>query len=154
MTAPKQIKNERDEASQSLVLRKRDAKGRFIAKLELKNKIETVDIKNAAKDKAFLINADAGLLKTKKTNKSLSKTSCSKKDAAAEVKAILKAATPEAARLLIEIMLDEERPLGTRLDCANKIIERVCGKAGQNSNTAGNEVFKIVLSDEVKKYAK
>ena len=81
------------------------------------------------------------------------KNSKSKKDTAAEVKAILKAATPQAAQLLIEIMLDEEKPLGTRLDCANKIIERVCGKTSKSGDAAGGEVFKIVLSEEVKKYA-
>lgn len=48
-----------------------------------------------------------------------------------EVKEMFKAATPRAAKLLIDMMEDEEQKPELRVDCANKIIERVYGKATQ-----------------------
>lgn len=48
-----------------------------------------------------------------------------------EVKEMFKAATPRAAKLLIDTIDDEEQPIKTRVDCANIVIERVYGKATQ-----------------------
>lgn len=48
-----------------------------------------------------------------------------------EVKKMFLAATPDATRLLIDTMNNEDAPLKIRVDCANTVIERVYGKAAQ-----------------------
>lgn len=48
-----------------------------------------------------------------------------------EVKNLLKEATPDAARLLIDTMNDDEVKIETRIACAEKVIERVYGKPTQ-----------------------
>ena len=48
-----------------------------------------------------------------------------------EVKNMLKAATPRAAQLLIDVIDDENQPMNLRIDCANKVIERIFGKPNQ-----------------------
>lgn len=48
-----------------------------------------------------------------------------------EVKEMLKAATPRAAQLLIDVIDDTEQPINLRIDCANKVIERIYGKPNQ-----------------------
>ena len=66
-----------------------------------------------------------------------------------EVKQMLLAATPDATQLLIDTMRDEEAALNLRLDCANKIIERVYGKAAQPLTTANEaEGLKVLIEIE------
>ena len=48
-----------------------------------------------------------------------------------EVKEMLKGATADAARLLIETMADESAPLKLRLDCAAAVMDRVYGRPTQ-----------------------
>ena len=48
-----------------------------------------------------------------------------------EVKEMLKGATADAARLLIETMADESAPLKLRLDCAGAVMDRVYGRPTQ-----------------------
>lgn len=48
-----------------------------------------------------------------------------------EVKEMLKAATADAARLLIETMTDKSVPIKLRLDCANAVMDRVYGRPTQ-----------------------
>lgn len=44
---------------------------------------------------------------------------------------MLTAACPDAVRLLVDTMQDENVKRDLRVDCANTIIERVLGKAAQ-----------------------
>ncbi len=66
-----------------------------------------------------------------------------------DVKRMFIDATPEAAQLLIDTMNNEKNPLQLRLDCANKIVERVYGKAAQPLTTAEEaEGMKISIEIE------
>lgn len=48
-----------------------------------------------------------------------------------ETKEILKAAAPEAAALLVELMRDETQPAKIRKGCAESLLDRVYGKPTQ-----------------------
>ena len=66
-----------------------------------------------------------------------------------EVKKLFTDATPEAAQLLINTMNDAKVPLQLRLDCANRIIERVYGKAAQPLTTSNEEEgLKVLIEIE------
>ena len=66
-----------------------------------------------------------------------------------EVKKMFLAATPDATRLLIETMNNEDAPLKIRIDCANTVIERVYGKAAQPLTTADEaESLKVLIEIE------
>ena len=63
-----------------------------------------------------------------------------------EVKQMFVDATPEAAQLLIDTMKNKATAIQLRIECANKIIERVYGKAAQplTANEAG-ESLKVLI---------
>lgn len=64
-----------------------------------------------------------------------------------EVKEMFKAATPMAAQLLINMMQDDEQRPELRVDCANKIIERVYGKPTQpiDSDIDAKGLFEVMI---------
>ena len=68
-----------------------------------------------------------------------------------EVAAILKAATPEAARFLAESLGDEALTFAQRMDCAKEILNRVFGKLAPEQGEAGDVVF--VLEGALEEYA-
>lgn len=63
-----------------------------------------------------------------------------------DVREILRAATAEAARLLIDTMRDEEKDIRLRKDCAVEVLNRVYGKPTQPID--GNMIADIGLSEE------
>lgn len=71
----------------------------------------------------------------------------------AEVKEMFKAATPQAAKLLIDTMHDAAVKLETRLDCANRIIERVYGKPTQPIEGETDATVRLILCGELEEYA-
>ena len=64
-----------------------------------------------------------------------------------EVKEMLKGATADAARLLIETMTDERAPLKLRLDCANAVMDRVYGRPTQpiDGEIDANSAFEVTI---------
>ena len=48
-----------------------------------------------------------------------------------DVKAILEAACPDAAQLLVDMMNDEEIAPGLRVQCAETVLNRIYGKPAQ-----------------------
>ena len=66
---------------------------------------------------------------------------------------MLKAATPDAAQLMIDTMKDSAVKLDLRLDCAKEIINRVYGRPSQpiDGNLEGELVVQLV--GEVGDYA-
>lgn len=71
-----------------------------------------------------------------------------------EVRRLFREATPDAARFLIETMRDENVRFETRVDCANKIIERVYGKPNQPIDADIDAAVTFVLEGELSEYAK
>ena len=76
-----------------------------------------------------------------------------RKEIPSDVREKLLAASPDAVKLLVDTMNDKGAELKLRLDCANRIIERVYGKPTQpiDGNLEGK--IQILLSDEAKEYA-
>lgn len=66
------------------------------------------------------------------------------------VKDILKPATVEAAKLLVELMNDPSLDSKLRLQCAQSVIERIYGKAAGQAETGQAAEIQIVVSDEVR----
>lgn len=66
---------------------------------------------------------------------------------------MLKAATPEAAGLLIATMKDSAVKPELRISCANEILNRVYGKATQPIDGAVDNHIVITLTGELKDYA-
>lgn len=64
-----------------------------------------------------------------------------------EVKEMLKGATANAARLLIETMADESAPLKLRLDCAGAVMDRVYGRPTQpiDGEIDANSAFEVTI---------
>ena len=64
-----------------------------------------------------------------------------------EVKEMFKAATPAACQLLIDMMEDSEQKPELRVDCANKIIERVYGKPTQgiDADIDAKSLFEVMI---------
>lgn len=71
-----------------------------------------------------------------------------------EVKEMLRAATPKAARLLIDTIEDDKAKLETRLDCAKTVLDRVYGKASQPIDGEIDHTVLIQLSEDIQEYAK
>ena len=70
-----------------------------------------------------------------------------------EVKTMLKAATPQAAQLLIDVICNPKEEIKIRVDAAKTILDRVYGKATQpiDGDLAGS--IKIILGEELSEYA-
>lgn len=70
-----------------------------------------------------------------------------------DVREMFQAATPDAAKLLINTMNDPAADLKLRVDCAGRVLERVYGKPTQpiDGNLEGKILF--TLAGEVKEYA-
>ena len=66
------------------------------------------------------------------------------------VQKALRAATPKAAETLIEL-LDANEPK-IRIQAANSILDRVCGKPAQRLDVEQSEPVRITLADDVKRY--
>lgn len=66
---------------------------------------------------------------------------------------MLKAATPDAAKLLIDTMSNQEVDLKLRIDCAEKVIERVYGKPTQPIDGNVDGTLVIELAGEIRDYA-
>ena len=67
-----------------------------------------------------------------------------------EVKEILRAATPKAAQVLLEILHNPEEPSKLRAEVADKILDRVYGKAAQaiDVTTDGQPInFPLLFAD-------
>ena len=71
-----------------------------------------------------------------------------------EVKAMLKSAAPEAVRLLIETIGNENAAMNHRLDAAKEVLNRVYGKSTQPIDGEVDAVLQILFSDEAEEYAK
>ena len=70
-----------------------------------------------------------------------------------EVKEMFKAATADAAQLLIDTMNDPDADLKLRIDCAEKVIERVYGKPPQPIDGNVDGTLVIELAGEIRDYA-
>ena len=70
-----------------------------------------------------------------------------------DVKKMLKAATPKAAKLLIDTVTDEKASINVRLDAAKEILNRVYGKATQPIDGDLDTTLRVVLEGELKNYA-
>jgi hypothetical protein len=70
-----------------------------------------------------------------------------------DVKEMFKAATSDAAKLLIDTMNNQEMDIKLRVDCAERVIERVYGKPTQpiDGNFDGKIMF--TLAEGLKEYA-
>ncbi len=66
-----------------------------------------------------------------------------------EIKEMFKAACPDAAKLLIDTMLDEDIRIELRVDCANEVLNRGIGKAHQSVDIGNKdgEAFKTAHVD-------
>ena len=64
-----------------------------------------------------------------------------------DVKQMLKAATTDAARLLVDTMNDPEIKIETRLDCAKTVMERVYGKASQPIEGGLENTITVLLGE-------
>ncbi|MEG2054053.1 MAG: hypothetical protein RR052_03845 [Oscillospiraceae bacterium] len=73
-----------------------------------------------------------------------------------QIKTILTDAAPVAAKLLVDAMNDDELTMKERIEIAKEILNRGYGKQALVKEETANlgEIYKIVLSDEVKKLAK
>lgn len=69
-----------------------------------------------------------------------------------DVKEMLKAAAPDAAKLLIDTINDSEAPRALRLEAAKTLLDRVYGKATQPIEGVDNKI-EIVLAGELADYA-
>ena len=76
-----------------------------------------------------------------------------RKKVAPEVKEMLKAEAPEAARFLIETMHNEAVKDELRIKCAETVLERVYGKATQPIEGDLSGGFIITIGQEVADYA-
>lgn len=70
-----------------------------------------------------------------------------------DVKEMFRAATPNATRLLIDTMNDTGADLKLRIDCAERIIERVYGKPTQPIDGDMVARIEIKLPEGVGEYA-
>ncbi|NLT57638.1 MAG: hypothetical protein GXX99_01590 [Clostridiales bacterium] len=75
-----------------------------------------------------------------------------RKDPDAVVQDLLRQAAPAAVGCLIEVLEDPSFPIGTRMDCAKEILNRVYGKsaplAGERERAAT-----FVLEEALRDYA-
>lgn len=69
-----------------------------------------------------------------------------------EVKEILKAAAPGAAKLLVEMVADEAQKPELRIKCAETVLDRVYGKAVQPIDGEMDSVVRFVLEGDAEKY--
>lgn len=69
-----------------------------------------------------------------------------------EVKEILKAAAPGAAKLLVEMVADETQKPELRIKCAETVLDRVYGKAVQPIDGEMDSVVRFVLEGDAEKY--
>ncbi len=78
-----------------------------------------------------------------------------KNQAREQVEFLLQLATPAAAKLMVEVMKDEDNPNNLRIDMAKEILNRVYGKSSQivEAEAESDKGITIVLSDELKRYA-
>ena len=65
-----------------------------------------------------------------------------------DVKEMLKAATADAAKLLIDTMKNQEADLKLRVDCAERVLDRVYGKASQPIEGAFDFAATISIATE------
>lgn len=71
---------------------------------------------------------------------------------AGDVKAMLKAAAPDAARVLIDTINDVQAARSLRIEAAKVLLDRVYGKAAQPIEGVDNRI-EIVLAGELEEYA-
>ena len=71
-----------------------------------------------------------------------------------DAKELFKKATPEAAQLLIETVKNEDVKLDVRLDCANRILERVYGKASAPIDGEDGQTVHFILGEGLGELAK
>lgn len=72
----------------------------------------------------------------------------------AEVRSLLEEATVDAARLLIETVKNPDAAPNHRLDAAKEVLNRVYGKSAQLIDGELDTTVSILLSEEVRGYAK
>lgn len=71
-----------------------------------------------------------------------------------DVKEMFRAATPDAAKLLIDTMQNQQADLKLRVDCAQRIIERVYGKPTQPIDGSMDGQILFTLAGALEDYAK
>ena len=76
-----------------------------------------------------------------------------RKKISGEVKEMLRAATEDAAALLIRTINDEEARLETRIDCAKTVMDRVFGSASQPIEGNVDTAVRILLEGDLQDYA-
>ena len=69
-----------------------------------------------------------------------------------DVKQMLKAATPEAVRLLLDTMENREVKPELRVKCAETVLDRVYGKSSQPIENNVDGIVRIVLEEEAAEY--
>ena len=69
-----------------------------------------------------------------------------------QVEKILKAATVDAAKTLVELMGDKKQDGRVRLQAANALLDRVYGKPGQHVDVEGAPAISIALAGNVEQY--
>lgn len=70
-----------------------------------------------------------------------------------DIKKMLKEATPDAARLLIKTVNNENAGMNFRIDAAKEILNRVYGKATQPIDGDFDTTLRVVLEGDLKDYA-
>lgn len=70
-----------------------------------------------------------------------------------KVREMLKAATPDAAQLLIDTIKNDKAKMETRVDCAKEVLNRVYGKATQPIDGDIDGQIRFLLSGDVAEYA-
>jgi hypothetical protein len=58
-----------------------------------------------------------------------------------DVRALLRASTPDACRVLCDTILDTSAKPELRVKCCEIVLDRVCGKAPQDAETPPAVVF-------------
>ena len=69
-----------------------------------------------------------------------------------EIRTMLEDAAPDAVRLLVDVMNDEETERKLRIDIAKELLSRVYGRGGIPGGTADTQV-EFVLEGELERYA-
>ena len=66
---------------------------------------------------------------------------------------MLKAAASDAVKLLVSTVNDDDSRLDLRIKCAEVILDRVYGKAGQPLTLEGKPKIEIVMTEDMKELA-
>ena len=70
-----------------------------------------------------------------------------------QARKILVEASPLAARLLLEVLQEEDTPRSARLDCAKEVLNRVYGRSQQLLPPQEEHRLEVVLEEEAEKDA-